>query len=1028
MSAVSRSWSCSWIQLIVIAFFVFQFFLIYSLYMHHSFFQQPLYDHEAAVIPHYNPERDSFLVAPTNNSTIRRAQYKIFPASINLIHNTDFMPTESKKLLEYLLGYVPEIDFPDLFNRPADTIRSSLPRLFQELPETGFLEEYKNPCWYRPAEQGQEEEKEEGHHHQQQHERELVCLPFAYLLGQPKAGTSDLFERVKAHPKVIPPTRKEVRWFTRGEFARSALPREGEEADRGLPLPLPAHEKLIGRGTSLYSFTSFFRPLARALLSSDTTAMNSNSNQNNNNNNHNNLLLKNKKSGKDLISIDGGPHTLWWPTQAPDGSFLPLEIPPPQLIREIHSGQKRAPKFLITLTDPVKRLYSDYYFLNDDLKPVRPNSASASSSHKSAEQLHERVKKQIGDWDSCIESYLRRLVPQYREKQKKNKKNKVGKEGEKEGGEEEAEGKRESLLLREFPVTLVNPTYRTYFPLWFRSAQACAHDRHVFGKGGWGRLNIGLYVLYLEKWLEQFSPEQFLVVRLEDYEKNPREYMSRVFSFLGLNEEEKEALTEEDWTRITVNRHFNEHRVPREPLLEETELLLREFYRPFNQLLSGLLRNQSFLWEEDVRKNLLEELRRPVHDFHRPPSSSSNGKSDPNDNNNNSNRVNQHSPEREDHLDNHNINNNNQEQQQEQEQQQGKKRLRHSPAAPASASASGPLVLRPKDFSLFDLPLSFGANGMNGSTEAEAENEAEIESSLKEAQSIDFTDRLLAGKFLCKASFSLDLPLLRFLLHDIGIPADTVYQQDSNRNAFHCLAALWTMAEAHSRSHIFAELKGKRTWLSAHLRPPLPEKMNTVLSRDITERLAQDVLAVAQWLARAGVPHSTPDNSGYSPLHHAATGGLTALVSFLIGIGASVSATDKAKRTALHYAAAYGRAEICSLLSRAGADLNQKDVFGVTPLDIIANPGPISAADAWTHLGVKQRPIRSIQRKIHPELTSSSLGSGSSGATSTNETRLGWWAGTGDWEPTRLKGFEDDMTCDTIDQYFADEITAVSDK
>ena len=85
------------------------------------------------------------------------------------------------------------------------------------------------------------------------------------------------------------------------------------------------------------------------------------------------------------------------PTQQPDGTFLPQDIPPSQLIREI---QPQA-KFIITITDPVKRFYSDYYFLGDDLRPVfRPGNRGGSHSgnpnqDKSPQQLHERVIDQI---------------------------------------------------------------------------------------------------------------------------------------------------------------------------------------------------------------------------------------------------------------------------------------------------------------------------------------------------------------------------------------------------------------------------------------------------------------------------------------------------------------------------------------------------------------------------------------------------------------------------------------------------------
>jgi hypothetical protein len=45
-----------------------------------------------------------------------------------------------------------------------------------------------------------------------------------------------------------------------------------------------------------------------------------------------------------LITVDGGPHTLWWPTQSPNGTFLQWDVPPPQILREMQPNAK----FLIT--------------------------------------------------------------------------------------------------------------------------------------------------------------------------------------------------------------------------------------------------------------------------------------------------------------------------------------------------------------------------------------------------------------------------------------------------------------------------------------------------------------------------------------------------------------------------------------------------------------------------------------------------------------------------------------------------------
>jgi hypothetical protein len=58
-------------------------------------------------------------------------------------------------------------------------------------------------------------------------------------------------------------------------------------------------------------------------------------------------------------------------------------------------------KFLVTLSDPVKRMYSDYYFLDDSLRPVRPGQATT----KSAAQFHERVLEQIEHFKKCVQQY-----------------------------------------------------------------------------------------------------------------------------------------------------------------------------------------------------------------------------------------------------------------------------------------------------------------------------------------------------------------------------------------------------------------------------------------------------------------------------------------------------------------------------------------------------------------------------------------------------------------------------------------------
>ena len=301
----------------------------------------------------------------THNSYDKFAQN-----NVNVVHTAidvasiPYYPYNDQ-LLTNIFGHLPPYEHWDLKYRSREVITSQLRTIFSELPQDGkFSSEYRNPCW-------------------DCNER-LCCLPYVYILGQPKCGTTDLFIRIVSHPSVAEPPRKEVRWFTRGEFKNE-----------------PIERARIGPDTSIYSFTAAFQPAASAILQ-----------------NH------------DLITIDGGPHTLWWSTQQSDGSIHPEDIPAVQILREMQPNAK----FIITLTDPVKRMYSDYNFIDDDLHPLK------GESKKSPQEFHDRATLQVDAMRECLKGY----------------------------SEETDKGH------------------------WFRAVQACAHDRHQFAVGGWGRLSVGM--------------------------------------------------------------------------------------------------------------------------------------------------------------------------------------------------------------------------------------------------------------------------------------------------------------------------------------------------------------------------------------------------------------------------------------------------------------------------------------------------------------------------------------------------------
>ena len=74
--------------------------------------------------------------------------------------------------------------------------------LFCFQPTYTFDPAYKNPCW-----------RENG---------TLRCLPYFFLIGVKKCGTTELYKLIEKHPDYITPDgNKEPGWFAEGRFDKN---------------------------------------------------------------------------------------------------------------------------------------------------------------------------------------------------------------------------------------------------------------------------------------------------------------------------------------------------------------------------------------------------------------------------------------------------------------------------------------------------------------------------------------------------------------------------------------------------------------------------------------------------------------------------------------------------------------------------------------------------------------------------------------------------------------------------------------
>ncbi|XP_068183492.1 carbohydrate sulfotransferase 15-like isoform X2 [Antennarius striatus] len=187
----------------------------------------------------------------------------------------------------------------------------------------------------------------------------LRCLPFFYIIGQPKCGTTDLYHRLLLHPEVKFNTLKEPHWWTRKRFGPLLV-----ESQKRVPLEdyldlfdLAAHniqEVIRGHSSGDQRALQFITGEASASTMWD------------------NRVLHNLRKDKD-------------------------ESEPPFLAQDfIHTVQPNA-KIIIILRDPVERLYSDYLYFQ--------------RGNKSTEDFHQRVVESVQWFQSCLlENSLRTCV------------------------------------------------------------------------------------------------------------------------------------------------------------------------------------------------------------------------------------------------------------------------------------------------------------------------------------------------------------------------------------------------------------------------------------------------------------------------------------------------------------------------------------------------------------------------------------------------------------------------------------------
>ncbi|XP_043221991.1 carbohydrate sulfotransferase 15-like [Amphibalanus amphitrite] len=196
------------------------------------------------------------------------------------------------------------------------------------------------------------------------------CLPFVYVIGQPKCGTTDLRHRLSLHPRVASGTVwSDAHWWSRQRFPAPS----GDVSDR------PSGP------VSFREYLDSFELVSHRLVGADCGRTGDGR--------HRPWTPDSR-----IITVDGSTSTMWDERSLREARRRPAlaaeQYPP--LAETTAAGLaalQPTARIVAILREPTDRLFSDYLYFN-----------SQRDSEKSADEFHQMAQRAVGMWTNCTRS------------------------------------------------------------------------------------------------------------------------------------------------------------------------------------------------------------------------------------------------------------------------------------------------------------------------------------------------------------------------------------------------------------------------------------------------------------------------------------------------------------------------------------------------------------------------------------------------------------------------------------------------
>ena len=231
----------------------------------------------------------------------------------------------------------------------------------------------------------------------------------------------------------------------------------------------------------------------------------------------------------DTITIDSSPNIMFdwlrYYKNEPPITYCQM----PAIIPEVLPDSK----FIVTMRNPVKMMYSAFWFsctTNNITVPEHTRLRGPSI-------FHERVVIKLRQFRRCLQRYS-------------------------------------------LEWCVVNITYNLFSP-----ELSCGRTR----------IEMGLYYVHVHKWLSVVPRERFMFLTLEETSQNKEAIGRSLWEFIGIPGEYKGVQPfEADKNEQDTIDYRND---PRLQMRKDTEQILNDFFQPYNQKLADLLGDPKFLWE-----------------------------------------------------------------------------------------------------------------------------------------------------------------------------------------------------------------------------------------------------------------------------------------------------------------------------------------------------------------------------------------------------------------------------------------------